>query len=105
MKGFERKNQLFSLCGLNCGLCPMRLGNYCGGCGNGNQSCGIAHYLHVFSNLDNMFIWVIKADLQNVVLNMERLNIAMSANNIRVKNINTLMIMILSSRINGEKQI
>ena len=71
MKGFERKNQLFSLCGLNCGLCPMRLGNYCGGCGNGNQS----------------------------------LNIAMSAKNIRVKNINTLMIMILSSRINGEKQI
>ena len=43
------------------------------------------------------------AELQNVVLNMERLNIAMSANNIRVKNINTLMIMILSSRINGEK--
>ena len=42
MKGFERRNQLFSLCGLNCGLCPMRLGNYCGGCGNGNQSCGIA---------------------------------------------------------------
>lgn len=42
MKGFERKNQLFSLCGLNCGLCPMLLGNYCGGCGNGNQSCGIA---------------------------------------------------------------
>jgi hypothetical protein len=23
MKGFERKNQLFSLCGLNCGLCPI----------------------------------------------------------------------------------
>lgn len=42
MKGFERKNQLFSLCGLNCGLCPMYLGNYCGGCGNGNQSCKIA---------------------------------------------------------------
>ena len=76
MKGFERKNQLFSLCGLNCGLCPMLLGMV------------INH-----------------AELQNVVLNMERLNIAMSANNIRVKNINTLMIMILSSRINGEKQI
>lgn len=44
MKGFERKNQLFSLCGLNCGLCPMLLGNYCGGCGNGNQSCKIAKY-------------------------------------------------------------
>lgn len=42
MKGFERKNQLFSLCGLNCGLCPMFLGEYCGGCGNGNQSCRIA---------------------------------------------------------------
>ncbi|WP_455581860.1 DUF3795 domain-containing protein [Dysosmobacter sp.] len=42
MKGFERKNQLLSLCGLNCGLCPMLLGGYCGGCGNGNQSCAIA---------------------------------------------------------------
>lgn len=42
MKGFERKNQLFSLCGLNCGLCPMLLGKYCGGCGNHNQSCKIA---------------------------------------------------------------
>lgn len=42
MKGFERKNQLLSLCGLNCGLCPMLLGKHCGGCGNGNQSCRIA---------------------------------------------------------------
>lgn len=42
MKGFERKNQLLSLCGLNCGLCPMRLEGHCGGCGRGNQSCGIA---------------------------------------------------------------
>lgn len=42
MNGFERKNQLFSLCGLNCGLCPMFLGEHCGGCGNGNQSCKIA---------------------------------------------------------------
>lgn len=42
MKGFERKNRLFSLCGLNCGLCPMLLGSHCGGCGNGNQSCEIA---------------------------------------------------------------
>ena len=38
MKGFTRGNPLFSLCGLNCGLCPMHLG----GCGNGNQSCAIA---------------------------------------------------------------
>lgn len=44
MKGFERKNLLFSLCGLNCGLCPMRIGGYCPGCGGGagNQSCKIA---------------------------------------------------------------
>lgn len=42
MKGFVRKNQLLSLCGLNCGLCPMFLGKHCGGCGNGNQSCKIA---------------------------------------------------------------
>ncbi len=42
MKGFKRENQLLSLCGLNCGLCPMFLGKHCGGCGNGNQSCRIA---------------------------------------------------------------
>lgn len=42
MNGFKRDNQLLSLCGLNCGLCPMFLGNNCGGCGNGNQSCKIA---------------------------------------------------------------
>lgn len=42
MKGFTRENQMFSLCGLNCGLCPMFIGKYCGGCGNGNQSCKIA---------------------------------------------------------------
>lgn len=42
MKGFVRNNQLFSLCGLNCGLCTMHLGGHCGGCGNGNQSCKIA---------------------------------------------------------------
>ena len=42
MKGFSRNNLLFSLCGLNCGLCTMRLGGHCGGCGNGNQSCKIA---------------------------------------------------------------
>lgn len=25
MKGFKRNNQLLSLCGLNCGLCPMHI--------------------------------------------------------------------------------
>ena len=44
MKGFKRENQLLSLCGLNCGLCPMHLGGHCPGCGggDGNQSCKIA---------------------------------------------------------------
>ena len=44
MKGFTRKETLFSLCGLNCALCSMRLGGYCPGCGGGagNQSCAIA---------------------------------------------------------------
>lgn len=44
MKGFERDNLLFSLCGLNCGLCPMHLDGYCPSCGGGegNQSCAIA---------------------------------------------------------------
>ena len=44
MKGFNRQNQLFSLCGLNCGLCPMFLSKHCPGCGGGegNQSCKIA---------------------------------------------------------------
>lgn len=42
MKGFVRSNQYLSLCGLNCGLCPMFLGKYCGGCGVDNQSCAIA---------------------------------------------------------------
>lgn len=44
MKGFVRENQFLSLCGLNCGLCPMNLDGYCPGCGGGagNQSCAIA---------------------------------------------------------------
>lgn len=44
MKGFTRREPLFSLCGLKCGLCRMHLGGYCPGCGGGegNQSCTIA---------------------------------------------------------------
>lgn len=44
MKDFRRTDLLFSLCGLNCGLCSMRLDGYCPGCGGGegNQSCKIA---------------------------------------------------------------
>lgn len=44
MKGFDRNNLLLSMCGLNCGLCPMQIDGYCPGCGGGagNQSCKIA---------------------------------------------------------------
>ena len=44
MKDFIRAETRFSLCGLNCSLCPMYLGEYCPGCGGGkgNQSCAIA---------------------------------------------------------------
>lgn len=45
------------------------------------------------------------AGLRNVVLNMEKLNIAMSANNIHAKNINTLMNMTLLSHIDDERRI
>ena len=44
MKDFARDDLLFSLCGLNCALCTMKLGGFCPGCGGGagNQSCAIA---------------------------------------------------------------
>lgn len=44
MKNFQRKDLIFSLCGLNCELCTMKLDNYCPGCGGGagNQGCSIA---------------------------------------------------------------
>ncbi|MDE7009959.1 MAG: DUF3795 domain-containing protein [Oscillospiraceae bacterium] len=44
MKGFQREDLSFSLCGLNCALCPMKLDGHCPGCGGGtgNQSCKIA---------------------------------------------------------------
>ena len=43
MKDFLRQEPLFSLCGLNCGLCTMHLGGHCPGCGGGagHQSCSI----------------------------------------------------------------
>jgi len=44
MKNFNRNDRSFSLCGLNCALCTMRIDGYCPGCGggSGNQSCSIA---------------------------------------------------------------
>ena len=42
MKDFVRSNPYFSLCGLNCKLCPMNLAGHCSGCGVNSQSCKIA---------------------------------------------------------------
>ena len=44
MKGFKRDDLMFSLCGLNCALCTMKIDSYCPGCGGGagNQGCAIA---------------------------------------------------------------
>lgn len=44
MKNFSRNDLSFSLCGLNCALCTMKLDGYCPGCGGGfgNQGCPIA---------------------------------------------------------------
>lgn len=44
MNTFSRPYPLFSLCGLNCALCPMHIDRYCPGCGGGagNQPCKIA---------------------------------------------------------------
>ncbi len=42
---FNRTDGLFSLCGLNCGLCPMQIRGDCSGCFNGStcyRSCPIA---------------------------------------------------------------
>ncbi len=42
MSDHYRTDPLFSLCGLNCGLCSMRLGGHCPGCGLGNKPCKAA---------------------------------------------------------------
>lgn len=57
MKNFNRDNLLFSLCGLNCGLCPMKINGYCPGCGGGegNQSCKIARCSLDYDNIEYCF--------------------------------------------------
>lgn len=57
MKGFKRNDLQFSLCGLNCDLCSMKLGSYCPGCGggDGNQGCSIARCSLQFENVEYCF--------------------------------------------------
>lgn len=58
MKGFLRSEPLFSLCGLNCGLCVMHIGGYCPGCGGGegNRSCAIAKCSIEHGNIPYCFL-------------------------------------------------
>ncbi|WP_313130168.1 DUF3795 domain-containing protein [Anaerocolumna sp.] len=57
MKGFNRNDLLFSLCGLNCSLCVMKLDNYCPGCGGGqgNQGCPIARCSLQYQEIEYCF--------------------------------------------------
>ncbi len=57
MKGFQRKDLMFSLCGLNCALCTMKIDNYCPGCGGGagNQGCSIARCSLEHDGIDYCF--------------------------------------------------
>lgn len=59
MKGeFKRTDGLFSLCGLNCGLCPMQIRGGCSGCFNGStcyQTCPIAPCSVKHGNVDYCF--------------------------------------------------
>ncbi len=55
---FERTDGLFSLCGLNCGLCPMQIRGECSGCFNGStcyQTCPIAPCSVRHGNVDYCF--------------------------------------------------
>lgn len=57
MKNFDRADLSFSLCGLNCTLCTMKLDGYCPGCGGGagNQGCSIARCSLEHGNLNYCF--------------------------------------------------
>lgn len=55
---FNRTDGLFSLCGLNCGLCPMKIRGECSGCFNGStcyQTCPIAPCSVKHGNVDYCF--------------------------------------------------
>ncbi|WP_331661382.1 DUF3795 domain-containing protein [Lachnoclostridium sp.] len=58
MKNFSRTDLMFSLCGLNCNLCTMKLDNYCPGCGggSGNQGCSIAKCSLLHQGIEYCFL-------------------------------------------------
>ncbi len=55
---FNRTDGLFSLCGLNCGLCPMQIRGECSGCFSGStcyQTCPLAPCSVRHGNVDYCF--------------------------------------------------
>ncbi len=55
MKNYRREYPLFSLCGLNCGLCPIHhMPEGCPGCGGGegHQSCGVIRCSQSHGNVE-----------------------------------------------------
>lgn len=58
MKDFTRQNPQFSLCGLNCALCPMHISGACPGCGGGagNQSCSLARCSREHDSVEYCFL-------------------------------------------------
>ncbi len=58
IKGFTRTDNLFSLCGLNCGLCPMQIRGDCPGCfaeSHCAQTCAFAPCSVRHSNVQYCF--------------------------------------------------
>lgn len=59
MKDYTRQTPSFSLCGLNCGLCPIHhMANGCPGCGGGagHQSCSIIKCSMQHENIEYCYL-------------------------------------------------
>lgn len=56
MSDYVRNGELFSLCGLNCGLCGLRLGGHCGGCAvPGGQKCALTRCAREHGDVEYCF--------------------------------------------------
>ena len=58
MKEIDRNDSYFSMCGLNCGVCPMQIHGDCGGCFTGSpcyEGCPIVHCEHRKDNMEYCF--------------------------------------------------
>lgn len=58
MKEIDRNDSYFSMCGLNCGVCPMQIHRDCGGCFTGSpcyEGCPIVHCEYRQDNMEYCF--------------------------------------------------